>query len=451
MNARQRRKSKRNPQASAPKAAPPAPQAPAAQPPLGGEDLIEPVFFKRAEKRREDEEDVFDPVNFRRVDNKWWLDWLFPDGVIPYFITAFVVCHAVWTIGLFIRLAAHDFNDPGSNALEFLKSREWQMQPLLLFLHFTTLRVFKGIYSRNFEKAFTHLTITQAEVLRLRDWIFGRRVNLGAVLIALPFLAYKLFVYLPSDRFLTDFQVNWRGMEARYLFAIWCVEWVTFGYYLYLLLVGALITRHVLKKYTFRESVDLVLSERHYSPLFNCTARAGTLVFFFALVHAAYLTYAGAEIADFIGLGVLGALLMVSFGITWAAVRRSLNAGVKEAVEALEKSYRNSRGRLQKMPEVPGIEDDVQRIQTQMKMSLALQQMEYLQSKYEQVGRREMLSMFFRMMAPVGTALARIIRWGSLLAALGIGSAALFSEREKSKPADNSERPANAPAGNKAP
>ena len=43
----------------------------------------------------------------------------------------------------------------------------------------------------------------------------------------------------------------------------------------------------------------------------------------------------------------------------------------------------------------------MQRIQTQMKMSLALQQLEYVQTKYEQVGRREMLGMFFRMMAPV--------------------------------------------------
>lgn len=441
MNARQRRKSKRQSQAAPPQAqSAPAPSA--VEPRIGGEDLIEPVFFKQAPTRKEDEEDVFDPVNFRRVENKWWLDWLFPDGVIPYFITAFVVCHVAWTIGLFTRLAANNFNDAGTHALDFLQSREWQMQPLLLFLHFTTLRLFKGIYSRNFEKAFSHLNISQPDVLKLRDWIFGRRVNLGAVLIALPFLAYKLFGYLPSDRFLQDFRVDWWGMEARYLFAIWCVEWMIFGYYLYLLLVGALITRHVLKNHQFKESVDLVLSERHYSPLFNCTARAGTLVFFFALVHAAYLTYAGAEIADFVGLGVLGLLLMVSFGITWAAVRKSLSTGVKEAVESLEKSYRNSRGRLQKMPEVPGIEDDVQRIQTQMKMSLALQQLEYLQTKYEQVGRREMLGMFFRMMAPVGTAVARVIRWGSLLAALGIGSAALFSERDKFKaPSVNTEKP----------
>lgn len=441
MNARQKRKSKRQSQA-APVVEAQAPPAPKAER-IGGEDLIEPVFFKQGPTRKEDEEDVFDPVNFRRVENKWWLDWLFPDGVIPYFITAFVVCHVAWTIGLFIRLAANNFDDAGRHALEFLQSREWQMQPLLLFLHFTTLRLFKGIYSRNFEKAFGHLNISQPDVIKLRDWIFGRRVNLGAVVIALPFLAYKLFVYLPSDRFFTDFRVDWWGMEARYLFAIWCVEWMIFGYYLYLLLVGALITRHVLKNHQFKESVDLVLSERHYSPLFNCTARAGTLVFFFALVHAAYLTYAGAEIADFIGLSVLGLLLMVSFGITWAAVRKSLSTGVKEAVESLERSYRNSRGRLQKMPEVPGIEDDVQRIQTQMKMSLALQQLEYLQTKYEQVGRREMLGMFFRMMAPVGTVLARVIRWGSLLAALGIGSAALFSERDKLKPTTTNKEPAS--------
>jgi hypothetical protein len=260
--------------------------------------------------------------------------------------------------------------------------------------------------------------------------------------IALPFLAYKLFVYFPSDQFLTDYKLAARGLEAWYLLGIWCVEWITFGYYLYLLIAGALITRYVLARHRFTDSVDLVLSERHYSPLFNCTARAGTLIFFFALIQAAYVAYSGGDWADYIGLAALGVLLMGSFGITWVAVRRSLRIGVQEAVDALEKSYRNSRGRLSAMPEAPGIEDDVQRIQTQLKMSLALQQLDYLQTKYEQVGRREMLGMFFRMMAPVGTVVARIIRWGSLLAALGIGSAAVFSkEREDSPPPTNKAAP----------
>lgn len=59
--------------------------------------------------------------------------------------------------------------------------------------------------------------------------------------------------------------------------------------------------------------------------------------------------------------------------------------------------------------------------------------MEYLNSKYESVGRREMAGMMVRMMAPVGGLVARAIRWGDLLAALGLGSAAIFSAERKDK------------------
>jgi hypothetical protein len=87
------------------------------------------------------------------------------------------------------------------------------------------------------------------------------------------------------------------------------------------------------------------------------------------------------------------------------------------------------------MKDVPGIEDDILRIQVQLKMQLALQQLDYLQTKYESLGRREFLGLMFKMLAPVGTVLARIIRWGSLLAAIGLGGAAAISNvKEQQQP-----------------
>lgn len=433
MNSRERRKSKRaaamadDPMAGYHSALP-APQAsPQA---VAGEALVETAFRRRAAARGvEDDEDVFNPRNFARVHNKWWMDGLLPSGVLPYFAAAFGVCTAIWLLGLFIRLAASGFGQPLETIWEFIKNPEWQTQPLLLFAHFTALRLFKGIYSRNYDRAFTHLEIKREEVEAFRAWFFGRRVNLGAVLLSVPFMAYKGFVYFPSDAFLRAYGLAYRGGEAWFLMGLWSVEWVIFGYYCYLILTGAVITYRILGRHPFREPVDLVLAEQHYKPLFNTTAQAASLIFCFALIHAGYLFYTGGDWSDYVGLSLLILLLAVSFLMTWDAVRRCLASRVSAAVASLEKSYRGAREMLEGMQDSAGMEDDLRRIQVQLKMSLALQQMEYLQSKYESVGRREMLGMFFRMMAPVGGVVARAIRWGSLLAALGLGSAAIFQNR----------------------
>lgn len=134
--------------------------------------------------------------------------------------------------------------------------------------------------------------------------------------------------------------------------------------------------------------------------------------------------------------------------MTWSAVRGELKDNVFAALEELEKSYRNAREKLATMIDVPGIEDDIQRIQVQLKMQLALQQLDYLAGKYESLGRKEFLGLVFKMLAPVGSVVARIIRWGSLLAAIGLGGAAAIGEKPKAQPETVKESPAKAGGAN---
>jgi hypothetical protein len=194
---------------------------------------------------------------------------------------------------------------------------------------------------------------------------------------------------------------------------------------------GAFVVRAILKNHDFKDSVDLVLTERQYRPLFNVTAQAGSLVFFYGLIHAGYMFYTKSAGSDIAGLIVLVLLLALAFMMTWQAVRGELKGNVFAALEELEKSYRRAREKLSTMVDVPGIEDDIQRIQVQLKMQLALQQLDYLAAKYESLGRKEFLGLIFKMLAPVGSVLARIIRWGSLLAVLGLGGAAAIGGGDK--------------------
>lgn len=418
-----------------------------------GLPLAEGTF--RPKQAREAEADVFDAANFKQVRNGWWLDRLLPGKVVPYFAAAVAVCTATWLIGLGLRVAALG-DAPFSRVFaQFFWDRQWQMQPLLLLVHFICLRLFKGIYSRNFDRAFRHLNVKPEQLDGYRNWFLGVRVNLLALPLALPFVAYDALVFFRAPDFyarvfgaaspLAALDPAARTGEAGFLLGLWTFEWLMFGYYCYLMIAGAAVVRRILRRHDFVDSVDLVLTERQFRPLFNVTAQAGSLIFFFAIIHAAYMFYTRSAGSDIAGLILLVLLLSAAFAITWSAVRNELRGNVQAAVEALEASYRAAREKLGTMRDVPGIEDDIQRMQVQLKMQLALQQLDYLQNKYESLGRREMLSIAFKMLAPVGSILARVIRWGSLLAALGLGGAAVLQSGDK-----NSQAPqppaANAPA-----
>lgn len=420
--------------------------------------LVENVFSGAA-RREGPDGDVFDAANFKQVSNSWWLDRALPGGVGRYFLAAYVICTIVWLLGLTTRLVTLGFENFGSVAWNYLFDRQWQLTPLLLFLHFLSLRLFKGIYSRNFDKAFTHLDVTKDELAGYKRWFLGRRVNFFALAIAAPFVVYETFFFFTEPDFFA--QVLGPGSpyparaaatgnaEAWWLLTIWTFEWWMYGYYCYLMLTGSIVVRRILKKHDFVDGVDLVLTERQYRPLFNVTAQTGSLVFVYGLIYAGYVFYTKGSVSDIAGLIVLVVLLAASFAVTWSGVRGELRGNVSAAVKALECSYREARGKLGTMKDVPGIEDDLQRIQVQLKMTLALQQMDYLQTKYESLGRKEFLGLVFKMLAPVGTVMARVIRWGSLIAAFGLGGAAIFGSSDK--PADNTpthKAPTNAPATN---
>ncbi|MBX3460724.1 MAG: hypothetical protein KF696_12310 [Planctomycetes bacterium] len=424
--------------------------------PALGMKLVE-TAFRGKERRPDPDGDIFDAANFKQVKNSWWLDRLLPDGARKYFLAAYVICTGVWLIALVLRLMEAGTGELSEDLWYFVKDKQWQLQPLLLFVHFICLRLFKGIYSRNFDRAFTHLDVQQGELETFKRWFYGRRVNLFAIAIALPFIAWDFLffatgekfyetIYGADSRYLQIIDTSTRTAEAWLLLTIWTFEWLMFGFYCYLMLSGAFVVRAILRKHDFVDSVDLVLTERQYRPMFNVIAQAGSLVFFYGLIHLGYMLYTKSADSDIAGLILLVTLLSTSFGITWGAVRAELRGNVNAALEELEKSYRSCREKLATMKDIPGIDDDIQRIQVQLKMQLALQQLDYLQSKYESLGRREFLGLVFKMLAPVGSVLARIIRWGSLLAAIGLGSAAALgvSERQPANVGTEAEAPANA-------
>ncbi|MEE9312745.1 MAG: hypothetical protein V3V10_10085 [Planctomycetota bacterium] len=427
-----------------------------------GLKLVEKVLHSSP---TDDDDDIFSAENFEQVQNGWWLDRAMPGSVGRYFVAAIGVCTIIWIIGFGLRLwsLTSDEYKLGQVAWDFVKDRQWQMQPLLLFVHFVALRLFKGIYSRNFDRSFVPLDIGPKRLESFKKWFLGLRVNFYALTVAAPFVIYEIFYFSTNTEFYADVfgtdspilahvDASSRTVEAYFLLLLWILEWAMFGFYAYLIIAGAYVVRKILRKYDFKDSVDLVLTERQFRPMFNLTAQAGSIVFVFAMIHTGYMLYTKSAGSDIAGLITLVILLGIAFGMTWGAVRRELKGKVQSACTGLEQSYREAREKLSKMVDVPGIEDDIQRIQVQLKMQLALQQLDYLQTKYESLGRKEFLGLIFKMLAPVGSVLARLIRWGSFAAAIGLGGvAAIGDAKNKEGHAESSEEPSKSESGNVSP
>ncbi len=416
---------------------------------MSGTRLVESALARRGNRESIDDTDVFDADMFRQSASGWWLDRAMPSGAGKYLLATFAVCHAVWMLGLLLRLVSTGFENAGAEALDFVKNPQWQIQPLLLFIHFVALRLFKGIFARRFDRAFRFLDVPQDELQRARRWLLGTRVNLIALAIAAPFIVYEAFFFFPSNEFLEKFGLADRTLAAWFLLAVWSFEWWMFGYYAWLLAASATLNSRILRRHQFHDSVDLVLTERQYRGLFNLVTQSGSLVFFYALIHVVALWYGTARTdvstsySDLTAIGILVLLLVYAFSMTFGAVRRTLKGRVNEALESLETSYRSSREKLSGMKDEPGIEDDIKRIQVQLKMQLALQQHDYLHKKFFGMGRKEALGMVFKMLAPVGSVLAKAMRWGSILAAIGLGgAAALLGSGDDAKANDT---PANEP------
>jgi hypothetical protein len=337
--------------------APPEPPSPAGE--TGslvrgvGMRLVE-TAFRSSRRDKEAEEDVFAAANFEQVKNEWWLDRALPGNVKTYFAAAFLVCTLVWLIGLTLRLITLGLDDFWAKVWMFVKDRQWQLQPLLLFVHFVCLRLFKGIYSRNFDRAFRHMDVKQAELDGYKRWFLGRRANFFALAIAAPFILWDwLFFFLSASfyekiygtgsQFLTMIDPTSRTGEGWLMLTVWTFEWLMYGFYIYLMLSGAFVVRHIMKRHQFIDSVDLVLTERQYRPMFQVIAQAGSLVFCYGLIYLGYMLYTKSTDSDIAGLGLLVLVLSACFGLTWGAVRAEIRTDVNNAIDELEKSYRACR------------------------------------------------------------------------------------------------------------
>jgi hypothetical protein len=190
----------------------------------------------------------------------------------------------------------------------------------------------------------------------------GRRRPLLALLVAVP-LCWMDWQTLHAPRYYESrtgpllAMAPADGEEARptrevgaadlLMWGSWSLEWIINAYVWVLLVAFMLLTLWTLYRWKFRESVEVVLHEKHYRPFLLMSAQGATIVFVFSVANVIYVWYAGGAWTDYIGLAITLGLLLVGFGPPWMYLRARIDQAVRTGCIACVRRSSRRAGRQQ--------------------------------------------------------------------------------------------------------
>jgi hypothetical protein len=339
-----------------------------------------------------------------------WIDRVLPRRPSTFLAAVFGIAAACWLLGL---LLAND-------RARFLQTREWYAQLLYLPAHLITLRLFVTLYVRNFLAGVAHMNVPFGLAARGMRLVLGP-AGLLALVLAVPLCASD-YRDLTGEKY-KDSLVGPLTAEAvpgdpdaphavgpadLLMWVIWCVEWVV-NAYIWVLLLGFLaLTMYVLRWFSFRESVEVVLHEKHYRPFLLMSGQGATIVLGFAVVNGLYIWFAGGDITDYIGIGVTIGLLLLGFGPPWLQLKSTVERVVNGEIYKLRGELIAGH-RRQAALEKQGVAAPPD-LTTRMNEALVLLRMDYLDHLGRQMGRSEGAVLILKLLAPTATIGWRLFR-----------------------------------------
>jgi len=337
-------------------------------------------------------EDELAPISLEG-ERRAVVDRLLPRQPRAFLIAVGLLAVACWAAGLALA----------DDLYAFLRSREWQVQPLYLAAHFVTLRLFTTMFTRNYLAGVVHLDMPTAHARRGIQLVMGPAGTLLAVLIALPFALYDYQVAGLAKA--TKAAGTGAGVAVdQLLYAMWCAEWFLIAL-IWVQLVGFLfLTRRAISGYRFRSPIEVVLLEKQYRHFLAMSAHGATIVLGFFLVNLIYSWYSGAELTDYIGVAITLVLLVVGFIPPWMQLTAKMDRIVKDEMAGLRRRLASSE-LLSPVSAAPGAgaAQGVADLQARLDEALVMLRISYLERLHRDLGNIEAWSIVMKIGVPIMT------------------------------------------------
>ena len=283
--------------------------------------------------------------SLRYQGSKWWIDRILPRSPAGLIAAALLVPGIWFAIGYAIT------DDRG----EYLVAADTRWQLWFLALHIVTLRVMASLWCRGLEPALTGLGIAPERRAWVRRGALGHWANVAALVCAALWIArdtYMAFHVSPDSGLSTfDDPDMWAyaplGHQIRTMMLIvWHLEWVIFGYLVWLQIWALVAIGRVVRKTDFGPNVERMLLRDEYRDYFTLVSRTATIIFVFSLGNLLFLYLSDElfprevvsidgfgdvveQMSDLLSIGAMFLLLIVglfaSLGSLKKALTRALN------------------------------------------------------------------------------------------------------------------------------
>ena len=255
-----------------------------------------------------------------------------------------VLLPALWfVIGLFVT----DDRDA------YLDTPDIKYQLWFLALHLITLRMTSSLWMRALDPALGGLGVPRREVQRVHAGALGGWANAGALLAAAYFISRDTYMAIhagPSGMNAFDDPDMWgfadlgHGVRTMMLI-IWHVEWVLYGYLLWLQLWTLIRIPIALHRTDFTAELSRLLVRDEYRDFFTLLARTSTLTLVFALGNLLFVQLTGElfprdvvhidsvgdvleQMSDVLSISVLFAMIVAGVFVHILTLRRALTRAV---------------------------------------------------------------------------------------------------------------------------
>jgi hypothetical protein len=363
---------------------------------------VDAVSYLKATLLPERDEDAV-PRFALEGEHHGFVDRWMPRRAGPFVLAAFAIPLAVW--GLAFALAA----DRG----RFLSSRDWIAQPFYFAVHLIVARQFVTTYARHFTGGLRHLGPAAAgEALPAMRRLLGWRGFVWALAAAAPLVWFDL-VYLTGREFLegpdAQGKVGAVAVSDHLLGILWSVEWVV-NAYVWVLLVGfAGLTIRTTDRHPFAAPVEVVLHERHYRPFLLMSAQGASIIVGFTLATGVYVLVTKGETTDWIGLWATAGLLLLSFVPPWVRLKGHIAKSVRKRTDRLTEEVFAARKKLERVDDtVPPVTNE--ELGARLDVVLTVLHLDQLDRLYRDLGKSEGNAVLLRLLAPLSTVLAKLLR-----------------------------------------
>lgn len=346
----------------------------------------------------------------------WWLDRVLPHSPIGLLVVAFALPIAWFAIG-------YGMTDDRS---AFLDTHDVTGQLWFFPLHCFALRAVGTLWAERLSPALAGLALDEVAQTRIRRGALGTWASVGA-LVACAFFIVRdsWFGLTPGESGLIPFDdpEMW-DMEALgrrvhlMMLGLWCVEWLMFGYLLWLQIWILVAWTRAVQKATLTDRLDDVLVAGGYRRAFRLFGRTTTVSLVFALGNLGFIAFTGeliprevveiegisdflSEMSDLLSTSLLFVLTLVAafvfVGVLRATLKRAVNTRFTAAGSA-------TLAALAEPLEASGdLATDVERLRTRTSSQAEVLRLVIYQREVEQAGGRAMVSMVAKALIPLIT------------------------------------------------